>query len=122
MLYFVVPWTIWQYKNIIESFVGECAQGMQEMFERRLDLLRQKGTECRRPITDSIGDGLFELRARSGKTQGRLIFYFAPNRKIIFIHAFYKPGRKIDPAEKSIAQRKRTLASLEIGNVSPYIN
>jgi phage-related protein len=95
---------------------------MREMFERRIVLLREKGNECRRPVTESIGDGLFELRARGGKTQGRLIFCFEPNQSIIFVHAFYKPGKKIDPKEKEIAMKNMEKSRREVGCVSPYVN
>jgi len=111
-----------QYENVVDSFLGECEQRMLEMFERRIALLREKGSECRRPITESIGDGLFELRARGGKTQGRLIFYFGPDRSIVFVHAFYKPGKKIDPKEKEIAIKNVEKSRLEVGRVSPFVN
>lgn len=100
-------WTLWQFKTIVDSFLAGCCQAMQEKFEQRLDLLSQRGNECRRPVTEYLGDGLFELRARAGKEQARLIFYYAMNRRIIFIHAFYKPGNKIDPKELIIANKNR---------------
>lgn len=74
-------WTLWQYKKIVDLFLEECNQEMQEVLMRRIDLLSEKGIECKRPISTPIGNGLFELRGRSGNKQARLIYYLAQTDK-----------------------------------------
>ena len=80
---------------------------MYEKLIQRLDHLSEKGNQCRYPTSEHIEDGLFELRGRAKKKQARLIFYFKPNKMIVFVHAFYKPGNKISPDDIAMAKKNR---------------
>lgn len=100
-------WILWQFKNIVDSFLANVNDRMEEILVRRLVHLSDKGNDCKRPISSPIGDGLFELRARAGKEQARLIYFFHSDRRIIFVHAFYKPGSAISQHDKEIASRNR---------------
>jgi len=102
-------WTLWQYRNTVESFLALCDIQMYEMFIRRLGLLLEKGVECKMPISESLGDGLFALRARSKNVRARLIYYFGGNKQIIFVHAIYKDTPKIGQHNITIAKRNRNI-------------
>jgi len=87
-------WTIWQYKKIITAFLDECSDKMYEHLLQRLDALSEKGNECTYPITKPLKNtnGLYELRSNKiDNKRARLIFYFKPGKRIIFVNAFYKP-------------------------------
>ena len=106
----MMTWTLWQYRNIAESLLTECAQldmGMHEELLIRLGILLEKGNECKRPVSEFVEDGLFALRAKSKTRQARLMYYFGGNRQIIFVHAFYKTTRKISRQDIEIAKRNR---------------
>jgi phage-related protein len=111
-------WTLWQYKNIAESFLAHCDEGMYDVLVRRLTTLSEIGVQCKMPISEPIGDGLFSLHGRSGRERGRLIYYFGENRRIIFVHAFWKTTRKIDRHDIETAKRNRHL--IEEGREKRY--
>ena len=105
-------WTLWQYRDIVQSLLSDCAQfdeGMHDELLIRLGLLWEKGNECKMPVSEPLGNGLFALRAKSKTRQMRLIYYFGENREIIFVHAFYKTTRKIPRHDIEIAKRNRYL-------------
>jgi phage-related protein len=82
---------------------ASCDQATQELLDRHLFFLRQKGNLCERPISAPLGDGLFELRAKSA----RMIYIFRPQRTIIFVHCFIKKVRSVPPAEIKLAKKRR---------------
>src|SRR4030042_91814 len=102
-------WTLWQYRNIVDSFLAQCDTEMQEISIRRLGILLEKGIECKMPISEPLGDGLFVLRARSKNVRARLIYYFGEKKQIIFVHAIYKDTSKIGQHNITIAKRNRDI-------------
>jgi len=40
----------------------------------QIDVLRRMGHELRRPIADDLRDGMYELRARVGRSQHRILY------------------------------------------------
>jgi len=76
-----------------------------ESVETRLDILAERGNLCRRPISASIEDGIFELRG-TGTT--RLLFYFRVNREIMFVHAVEKKKSKLDRKDIELAKTIRS--------------
>jgi len=102
-------WTLWQFKSAVNSFLDTCSEEMQEILMRRLGLLSEKGTECKRPVSAPLGDGLFELRGKANRKEARLIYYYSPNRTITFVHAGYKSGSKISPQDMAKAKKNRKL-------------
>jgi phage-related protein len=66
--------------------------------------LADRGNLCRRPISASIEDGIFELR---GTKTTRLLFYFRSNREIVFVYAVTKKTSKLDRTDIEIAKAIR---------------
>jgi len=118
----MTPWELLEFRNCVESFYDNCNAALAEELDMRLDTLRQKGNECVYPVTKPLGDGLFELRAKSGTQQARLIFFYQANRKIIFVHAFKKSGSGKDKKEyrKALPIKRNIQAGMEKENVFPY--
>jgi hypothetical protein len=105
----MIKWTLWQFKNNVDSFLNNCSKEMQEVLMRRLDLLSEKGIDCKRPISAPLGDELFELRGQAGNKQARLIYYFGNNKRIIFINAFYKSKSQISRHHIETAKRNKKI-------------
>ena len=114
----MINWTLWQYKNIVDSFLATCGLDMQEVLLRRLDLLSEKGIDTKRPISAPIGDKLFELRGKAKNREARLLYYFGENREVIFVHAIYKSGSAISRHDKEIALANKR--NVEEGRESPH--
>ena len=70
----------------------------------RLELLEQEGHKTRRPVADSLRDGLYEPRARGGPVQYRLRYFFCRRHVAVRSHSIVKPGSKF-PAQPGAVSR-----------------
>jgi phage-related protein len=48
-----------------------------------IDQLRQFGHELRRPISGHLGGGIHELRARAGRVQIRVLYFFHGTERVV---------------------------------------
>ncbi|MEI6075997.1 MAG: type II toxin-antitoxin system RelE/ParE family toxin [Verrucomicrobiota bacterium] len=56
----------------------------------RIELLAQFGHELRRPAADYLRDGIYELRAKQGHVQYRLLYFFHGRQVAILAHGLTK--------------------------------
>jgi len=56
----------------------------------RIELLAQSGHELRRPAADYLRNGIYELRAKQGHVQYRLLYFFHGRQVAILAHALTK--------------------------------
>lgn len=61
-------------------------------------LLAEKGHELRRPHADYLDGGIYELRAKSGRVQYRLLYAFHGRHLAVLAHATTKEA-KVPPAD-----------------------
>ena len=101
-----MAWRLLQYKGAYDSFVAGCTQNMLDALRPRLARLMLKGNQVGYPATESLGEGLFELRARYQKVQMRLLFGFLPGQRIVIVLGAIKKQRRLPPAD---IQRARDL-------------
>jgi phage-related protein len=73
----------------------------------RIELLVQFGHELRRPAADYLRDGIYELRAKQGHVQYRLLYFFHGRQVAILAHALAKEDEvpKVD-IERAIKRKK----------------
>jgi len=71
---------------------------------KRLELL---GHELRRPTADLLQDGVYELRARVGRVNYRILYFFHGRNVAILAHGFTKEG-KIPRADLKRALDRKT--------------
>lgn len=69
-------------------------------------LLGEQGNELPRPAADYLDEGIYELRARVGKVQYRVLYFFHGARRAVLAHAITKTD-KIPPPEMERAKRRR---------------
>ncbi len=74
-----------------------------------VEMIQELGPDLGLPFTKSIGDGLFEIRAKGKEGIGRSIFCYAKkhDKKIIIIHSFIKKSGKIPKNELEIAKKRK---------------
>jgi phage-related protein len=73
----------------------------------RIELLAQLGHELRRPAADYLQDGIYELRAKQGHVQYRLLYFFHERQVAILAHSLTKED--VIPAadmERAIKRKK----------------
>jgi hypothetical protein len=70
----------------------------------RIELLGQFGHELRRPAADYTRDGIYELRAKQGHVQYRILYFFHERQVAILAHSLTKedsvPAVEIERAIK----------------------
>jgi hypothetical protein len=73
----------------------------------RIEQLAAFGHELRRPAADFLRDGIYELRAREGHVQYRLLYFFHGRNVAILAHGVLKEGKvAADDIERAL-RRKR---------------
>lgn len=70
----------------------------------KIQLLAQLGHELRRPAADILRDGVYELRAKQGHVQYRILYFFHGRNVVVLAHALTKedkiPSTDIEQALK----------------------
>lgn len=90
---------------------------------RDLRKLRDQGNALRPPATDSLGDGLFELRTGFDGNIFRHIFMFYDDRQIIILESFVKKQQKTPQKHIEIAKERRSLVysgGIPLGHVAVH--
>src|SRR5438093_13783519 len=64
----------------------------------RIELLAQSGHELRRPAADFLRDGIYELRAKQGHVQYRILYFFHDRKAAVLSHSITKED-SIPPVE-----------------------
>ncbi len=116
-----MPWTVRQYGDVVERFRDrECDADAWDDVLINLAILITKGPVLAGPgIAKKLkgGDGIWELRARHGNLQPRLLFYTDGNT-LVFVHAFMKKGKREYVQAINLAKdRRRTIRA---GRATPH--
>ena len=105
----MIPWTPFQFGGVWDSFYESCNEETQETIDRRLDFLLEKGNQAREPISKHLSDGIFELRAKDA----RFLYYFAPEKAIVFVHCIIKKRSDVPQGDIDLAKERRNLIQNE---------
>ena len=74
----------------------------------RIRRLKESGHELRRPLADTLRDGIHELRVRRGNVQYRILYFFC-GQQAVLSHGFVKRGRRVPANEISLAASRRLM-------------
>ena len=69
-------------------------------------LLSQFGHELRRPAVDFLRDGIYELRAKQGHVQYRILYFFHDRKAAVLSHSITKED-SIPPVEIERALKRK---------------
>jgi phage-related protein len=70
----------------------------QDRLQEKIDRLAEEGHFARRPLVENLGDGIYELRARVGRENYRILFSFYARNAVLLTCGFTKE-REIPPDE-----------------------
>lgn len=73
----------------------------------RILQLESLGNELRRPASDSLRDGIRELRAKSGRIQYRILYFFCGPHIACLSHGITKEGKVPDAEIDRAVDRKQ---------------
>lgn len=71
-----------------------------------IERLAEKGHELRRPTADLLRDGIRELRAKKGRVNYRILYFFHGRNVAVLAHALTKEGA-VPPADIDRALRRK---------------
>ena len=60
----------------VKIFLASLSPKMQAKILMEIDLLAEYGNRLREPYSSSLGDGIFELRAKFGSDITRVLYFF----------------------------------------------
>jgi hypothetical protein len=106
-----MAWRLLQYKGAYDRLAEECGAAVIDAIKPRLAMLQALGNQSKYPVTDSFGDGLFEVRAKLKRIQIRLLFGFLPGQRVVFVWGGLKKDRTLPPS--TIREARRLLAEAQ---------
>jgi hypothetical protein len=78
---------------------------------QRIILLGALGNELRRPLSDGLRDGIRELRAKRGRVNYRILYFFCGKDVACLSHGITKEGEVPDSEIDLAIQRKKLVES-----------
>lgn len=79
---------------------------------QRILLLEQLGSDLRRPLADSLRDGIRELRAKAGAVNYRILYSFCGQNLVCLSHGLTKKGA-VPAADIDLALRRKKLVEAD---------
>jgi hypothetical protein len=104
-------WRLLQYKGCYNALVEGCGLAVRDALVARLARLQVSGNQTRYPVTESLGEGLFEVRASAGRVHARLLFGFLSGQRVVFVWGGLKDQRRLSP--KDIAKARQLLETVK---------
>ncbi len=65
----------------------------------RIERLRNQGHELSRPFAAYLRDDIYELRAKSGNVNYRMLYFFQERRAVVISHGLIKKTQKVSPKQ-----------------------
>lgn len=101
-----MSWQIDYYNEKVQDTIGRWPVGIRAYYARIAERINHFGPDLGMPFTRSMGDGLFEIRAKGKEGIGRAFFCTVVNQKVVVLHAFIKKTAKTPKKELSIAKKR----------------
>jgi phage-related protein len=98
-----MKWQVLFYSDRVEQETLEFPDKILAKLLHIFEMIEEHGANLGKPYTDSLGDGLFEVRAKGQEGIGRSLFCYTHGKTIIILHSFIKKTQKIPKKELEIA-------------------
>ena len=87
-------------KKPVKEFINKLNENTKGKVLARLEFLGEHWSEMRRPLVDSIGDKLYELRIQFSQDKVRIIYAYMFKDYIVLLHGIMKHTAKIPETDK----------------------
>lgn len=91
----------------VEEFLDSLDDKMRAKILMGVALLEEAGPQLREPYSKSIGDGIFEIRAKQASNITSVLYFFFTGREIILTNGFIKKTQKTPVKEIETAKKYR---------------
>ena len=78
---------------------------MRQKMLRSIQALQDMGISLRMPLSESLDDGIFKLRAKTGTNISRVMYFFVVGDRAVLTHGFIKKTQKTPPREIERAKK-----------------
>ena len=78
----------------VKEFLDDLDIKMRQKMLRSIQALQDMGISLRMPLSESLEDGIFELRAKSGTNISRVMYFFIIGNRAVLTHGFIKKTQK----------------------------
>ncbi len=102
-----VNWKVIFYNKTVEDDILNMPPKLQARMIKLLELIEKHGVNLGYPHTESLGDGLFELRAKAQEGIARSLYCYKKGKQISILHAFIKKTQKTPKADLDLARRRK---------------
>ncbi len=89
----------------VKDFLESLDPKMRAKMLRTIDLLETNGIELRDPYSASLGNGIFELRAKQGSDISRVLYFFFVGSNAILTNGFIKKTQKTPQRQLALARK-----------------
>lgn len=91
----------------VREFLDSLDIKMRQKMLRSIQALQDMGISLRMPLSESLGDGIFELRAKVGSNISRVMYFFIIGDSAVLTHGFIKKTQKTPVKELEKAKKIR---------------
>jgi len=102
-----MKWQILFYSDRVEQETLEFPDKILAKLLHIFEIIEENGANLGKPYTDSLGNGLFEVRAKGKEGIGRSLFCYTNEKTIIILHSFIKKTQKTPKKELEIALSRK---------------
>lgn len=99
----LVPAKVW-----MDDVVAKRDRRAVAKMRARIRMLENDGRDLRRPVSDTLRDGIYELRAQFGGVNYRMLYFFCGNTAAVVSHGLTKEA-KVPSHEIDVAVRRKAL-------------
>ena len=78
----------------VKEFLDGLDIKMRQKMLRSIQALQDMGISLRMPLSESLEDGIFELRAKSGTNISCVMYFFIIGNRAVLTHGFIKKTQK----------------------------
>lgn len=78
----------------VKEFLDGLDIKMRQKMLRSIQALQDMGISLRMPLSESLEDGIFELRGKSGTNISRVMYFFIIGNRAVLTHGFIKKTQK----------------------------
>ncbi|PSU86792.1 type II toxin-antitoxin system RelE/ParE family toxin [Photobacterium kishitanii] len=100
-----MAWKVDFYSGVEDEILAMPPK-IQARMIKLLELIELHGANLGPPHTDSMGDGLFEIRAKAQEGIGRGLFCYLKGQHVYVLRAFVKKTNKTPKKEIDLARER----------------
>ncbi|MCG9625371.1 type II toxin-antitoxin system RelE/ParE family toxin [Vibrio mediterranei] len=100
-----MSWKV-EFYGGVEDEILSMPPKIQARMIKLLELIELHGANLGPPHTESMGDGLFEIRAKAQEGIGRSLFCYLKGQHVYVLRAFVKKSNKTPKKEIKLAKER----------------